>query len=212
MSVDTSMPSRQTAVTKRLDVNAIWWDRQLVRLRLPGGPLLGATLSRTDLWGLAAGAADDDEAALRLLWHALAWGAGLKLRQCRKRLEFIADNPGPAAQKLRQAASLSTSDPKAAYAVLHPDGYGVLGRLGPAFGTKYLYFAGGGASEHPCLILDRRVAQRLHHRGWTSLGLCAWPTWTYGRYCDLLARWVKEAPEGHPVSGDQIEYWLFMPG
>ncbi|MDR7170513.1 hypothetical protein J2W56_004264 [Nocardia kruczakiae] len=81
--------------------------------------------------------------------------------------------------------------------------------LGPAFFTKYLYFAGGGDPDHPCCILDTRVATTLHRAGWSSLPTKgSWLASAYQRYNDLLADWKTRT--GAPRR-DVIERWLFDP-
>lgn len=64
----------------------------------------------------------------------------------------------------------------------------LLGQLGPAFFTKYLYFAGGGEPHHPCTILDVNVARALQDTcGWSSLPITGgWGSSAFDRYCTLL--------------------------
>lgn len=99
------------------------------------------------------------------------------------------------------------SAPASAFALLRPGNSNAIRYLGPSFFTKFLYFAGGGAPDHPCLILDRVVATRLRDRcGWTSLHREGpWPAETYERYCGLLARWGQETGR----APDEIELKLF---
>lgn len=208
-----------------------WWNTALVCRGLPGGPLrarpgasaTGVTrwvLSRGDVFALARDL-DQDEAVLRLLWHVLAWGSGQKLRLNAKRLATVAGNVAAVTGALKGAAVVARSDPVVAYELLWPGGSNVVRWLGPAFFTKFLYFAGGGDSNHPCLILDRRVARTLHACGWESLSPQGnWPAWAYGRYCRLVRRWaVEETVRRHRlVCPDEVERWLFerakrgMPG
>lgn len=220
-AANLSTGSYQRLADQFVPVPARWWDAELDRAGVPGGPLQmswqGNTqgLTRTDLWRVGAGAADDGEVALRLLWHALAWGAGRYLRQCRKRVEAVAADVNRAQEILQSTARLASVDPEGAYETLHRNGRGRIRSLGPAFGTKYLYFAGGGAPSHPSLILDRRVATSLHKRGWRSLHPGGgWPTATYGRYCTLLLRWAHElsSTRQHQTRGDELEHWLFTVG
>nr|WP_262414340.1 hypothetical protein [Streptomyces acidipaludis] len=154
---------------------------------------------------------DSDDDVLRLLWHVLAWGSGLKLRNNRRRLDSIRDGRPAVITALREAATSARTDPEAAYRRLFK-GAGVR-YLGPAFFTKYLYFAGAGSFDHPCVILDSRVAEALNKRcGWYSLRAGGgWPPETYGRYCTLLARWASEESDrlGRQVGADEIELWLF---
>jgi hypothetical protein len=93
----------------------------------------------------------------------------------------------------------------------------VIPALGPAFFTKFLYFAGVGEGSTPCLILDARVAASLYEAGWTDLPRSArkngysfsynWYTDTYVSYCELLKRWADaHGPKTRP---DEIERALF---
>jgi hypothetical protein len=93
---------------------------------------------------------------------------------------------------------------------LYPRNRTAIPELGPAFFTKYLYFAGGGAASHPCCILDENVALALHQAcGWQSLPTKNWLATAYERYAALLARWVIE----HRLARvDVIERWLFEEG
>jgi hypothetical protein len=207
------IPPRRCVENQRVTIPAAWWVDRLHQYNAPGAaidPTLGS-LSRADVWRLAAGASDSDDAAAGLLWHALAWGAGTKLRHCRRRIKAIAHAPGTTLAALRRAARLATTDPAAAYAVLHPRrGRPAIGGLGPAFGTKFLYFAGGGNPTHPCSILDSRVATTLRTSGWPSLPLTGWWPDTYSKYCQLTTRWADDLSKpGEPVHPDQIEFWLF---
>jgi hypothetical protein len=216
---DVNAPVRATTVADQwISVPGEWWNGELDRLRLPARPLELSVqderqgLSRRDVWRHADAALADDEALLGLLLHSLAWGAGHRLRLCRKRLESVADDVAATVAVLRQAAEISRSDPVAAYSTLYPGGGAAIRWLGPAFGTKFLYFAGGGNPNHPSLILDSQVATVLHRRGWTSLRSGGrWPATTYGRYCDLLRRWATEMSHGgnKPTAPDQLEHWLF---
>ncbi|MEU3642239.1 hypothetical protein AB0E59_02580 [Lentzea sp. NPDC034063] len=77
------------------------------------------------------------------------------------RLTIIAADVPRCEDLLTRAADLSRSDPPSAFALLRPGNSNAIRYLGPSFFTKFLYFAGGGAPDHPCLILDRVVATRL---------------------------------------------------
>nr|WP_199443592.1 hypothetical protein [Umezawaea beigongshangensis] len=142
-----------------------------------------------------------------LLWRVLAWGSGNHLRQNARRLDSIAADVPRAEKLLAEAADRSRHDPTGAYATLWPDNRSAIRFLGPSFFTKFLYFAGGGAPGHPCLILDRVVATALRDDcGWTSLNPAgSWTAQTYQRYCDLLTRWTGE----HHCVPDELELRLF---
>lgn len=197
-------------------IDPVWWTNALAHHDLPDVPLNVTFdergrpgISRATIFGL-----DTQEAAepnLPLLIHSLAWGGGLKYRQMRKRLStFSADIEGTI-DALTEAAAASRTDPAAAYDVLYPAGRTRLKYLGPAFFTKFLYFAGGGEPSHPCLILDARTSNALKGFGWDGMGTTGWSASTYVRYCEQLRWWADHAASnlGRPIAADEIERWLF---
>ncbi len=195
---------RQAAVDEHtVRIRAQWWREAVTSRGLPGMSPVVPTLTRAQVWTTT-------EDVFTLLWRALAWGSGSHLRQNSRRLDGIAADVPWAEKVLTAAAEASRHDPAGAYAVLRPGRRNALLSLGPSFFTKFLYFAGGGAPEHPCLILDRVVASALRdHCGWTSLHRTGpWPAHTYQRYCDLLARWAQD----HHRAPDEIERTLFTRG
>ncbi|WP_367138260.1 hypothetical protein [Saccharothrix sp. HUAS TT1] len=197
----TPTAPRVTAVAGHpVEIRADWWRRGITSRGLPGTPPPGPSLTRADVW-----ASTDD--VFTLLWRTLAWGSGRYLRQNARRLTGIAADVPRARRLLVEAAEAARHDAAGAYSVLWSDGRGALPGLGPSFLTKFLHFAGGGAPEHPCLILDRVVAAALRdHCGWTSLhGGGQWPARTYARYCDLLARWAEDLDR----APDELEHALF---
>lgn len=192
-----------------IPVGRRWWTDALTAAGLDD-TLTGDTIRRADIFALADAAGEDPAAALTLLWNALAWGSGDKRRNNKARIAAVAADPAAAAALLQQAAVLSRTDPQAAYDLLYPNNRTAISDLGPAFFTKYLYFAGGGHPAHPCAILDENVALALQKTcGWTSLPLKGWLASAYGRYATLLGMWVDEHDLGR---GDTIERWLFEEG
>jgi hypothetical protein len=219
LQADPLLGSREERIHERtLAVSPQWWDQQLVQRGLPGGPLAArevGSISGSPSWQLTcddlfalAGDLEDDEAILRLLWHALAWNEGRPSRL----LDAIADHREVVVVALRDAVHLARMRPQAAYELLRSDQQNSLAHFGPADFTKFLYFAGAGNPNHPSLILDHQVATALHNEGgWSSLSLTAdWSAETYGRYCRLLMRWaVEETARRHRlVCPDEIEQWL----
>lgn len=225
-----------------VEVNLSWWNAATAAVA--GGPVTGraasrsihgeegedgkqsvmeqgrATIRRQDLFTLAAARPSTEQDILTLMWHVLAWGSGLKPRQNRNRIRSLTANPVRTAEVLLQAAELSTTEPASAYQLLRPGRRTAFPSLGPAFFTKYLYFAGAGRPDHRSLILDARVATALNrNHGWTSLGSSAWPAITYERYSGLLGSWAEQASRpraqggvGRPVAADELELFLFAPG
>lgn len=169
---DIRLPERALTELSSVAVDA-WIDNHAISVGRPwwthtraahgfDDTLAGETIRRADIFALAERAADDSAAALTLLWNALAWGSGNKRRNNKARIASIAADPTAAAALLQQAARLSHTDPQAAYDLLYPHNRTAISYLGPAFFTKYLYFAGGGDPTHPCAILDANVALALH--------------------------------------------------
>lgn len=206
-----------------------WWNSELAAAGLGRFTVTvdpnrrGAEkLTRGELFELGSHLSEDDDAVLNFLWHVLAWGSGTSHRQNRKRITSLADNEHGAdyLKLLREAAQISrdggSEAARDAYGVLIRKGGGVIPGLGPAFFTKFLYFAGGAGPDESCLILDARVAGSLFKAGWTDLpskttkkGLgfsYNWYTDTYVSYCETLARWTKESGAEAP---DEIERALF---
>ena len=192
-----------------IPVGRPWWTQTLADHGLED-TLTGETIRRADIFALADPATDDPAAALTLLWNSLAWGSGDKRRNNKARIAAIAADPDAAAALLQQAATRSRTDPQAAYDLLYPRNRTAISDLGPAFFTKYLYFAGGGDPAHPCAILDENVALALQKTcGWTSLPLKGWLASAYQRYATLLGMWVDRHDLGRR---DSIERWLFEEG
>ncbi|MFF4209679.1 hypothetical protein ACFYZE_10080 [Streptomyces sp. NPDC001796] len=201
-----------------ISITTDWWNTEIATARLPGAPVTGphvTQLSRGDLFTDAARLkAGSEEELLRFLWRVLAWGSGKRLRLNRERIRAVADNRPSAMAALRRGLRAAREDPEQAYEALRPKGGNAIAYLGPAFLTKVLYFAGGGALDHPCAILDSQVAATLRNTcKWDSLGEEGWPTTTYVRYCALLNRWAHEESWrlGRRIGIDEIERWLFRP-
>lgn len=199
-------------------VNRMWWAERL------GGTSFAdelfdspdQRLTRAQLFDLGKRAGESPEDARRLLWASLAWGTGRRHRNNGARITALGKDGDELSEVLRRAAEIGRTDPSAAYRLLRPYRNAV-SYLGPPFFTKFLYFAGGGSSAHPCLILDSLVAKSLRQEcGWTALtGWYTWPADQYADYCQLLARWALELSEhetAEAVRPDQLEYALFNRG
>ncbi|KMV22110.1 hypothetical protein [Mycobacterium heckeshornense] len=192
-----------------IPVGRSWWTRTLNTYGFDD-TLTGETIRRADIFRLADAALESPAGALTLLWNALAWGSGEKRRNNKARIASVAANRDRAANLLQTAAQLARTNSLAAYDLLYPANKTAIPDLGPAFFTKYLYFAGAGAPDHPCAILDENVALALNMTcGWHSLPSKNWLASAYERYAVLLGRWVDE----HALHRrDVIERWLFETG
>lgn len=189
-----------------------WWEATLSKTGLSGFTVRidpfhsgNGKLTRSDLFRLGADASDEDK-VLDLLLHVLAWGSGLSRRQNIARLSAFSS---PHDRETNTALLLAARDharggtaesTRLAYSTLVRSGGGKIPGLGPAFFTKFLYFAGGCAGSVPPLILDARVAGQLYGAGWTELPRSRnksgwgysynWYTDTYVSYCESIARWA----------------------
>jgi hypothetical protein len=198
------------------------WNRQIGHL--PGAPVTGShgetdkgRISRRDLFDLATEARDDESgvSALQLYWRTLVWGTGTAHRNTPGRIRSVEADAESAGRLLRAAAQKTASDSQTAFLLLRPGG-NALKSLGPNFFTKFLYFAGGGAVDHPCLIVDKRVLRSLHRE--TQMNVFAPRTTNYsvGVYEHALATmqsWAQELTTAdRRVGADEVERWAFSTG
>lgn len=207
-----------------------WWKDHLRAQRLNHtvrtfpSPL-GERLTRANLFELGRTVTrldSTDDQVLVFLWHVLAWGTGPGQRGNIRRIQSFAhaEDRIRNTELLREAARLARfGDPAAAYRALIRRGGGQIPGLGPAFFTKYLYFASEGTEGTRALILDARVAGALARAGWSSLPRQTgggysynWYTATYASYCHLLHTWAAQESEKRdtPVYPDEIERALFQ--
>jgi len=192
-----------------IDVGRSWWAETLCDYGFDD-TLSGETIRRAGIFARADAAAMKPDAALTLLWNALAWGSGSGRRNNKARVAAVAADRDSATGLLQEAAKRSRDKPLVAYDLLYPRNKTAISDLGPAFFTKYLYFTGAGSAAHPCSILDENVTYALSKTcGWATLPLKNWYATTYERYATLLAGWVDEHNLGRR---DLIERWLFEEG
>lgn len=214
------LPTREELLAEHpIRVSAGRWRRLLERLELPAarGPLADGDwihVSRADVF--TAGDVDvDSGAATQLFYLSLAWGLGAKARNLPARLDGYARAADFAPQTLARAwqAVRDGREPDECYEILmHSSGRGRIAYYGPAFATKFLYFAAGARRSPRLLILDAVVATRLRHLGvWDNAPTANWWPSTYQAYCGILGRWSEEAAERleRPVQPDEIELALF---
>jgi len=172
-------------------------------------------ISRSDLFALAEGVADDESGvnALTLLWHTLAWGTGVKHRNNKRRIKSVlAKRDG--AILLRDAAQAAREDAATAFTLLRPGRRNAFAWLGPNFFTKYLYFAGAGNPEHPCLIVDQYVRAALHRETGKDGRFRHISQYSVGDYLATLSQleeWATAtgAGIGRSVAPDEVERWAF---
>lgn len=204
------------------DLNLGLWNRQMGKL--PGGPVIGSQeetdegrISSGDLFSLALAASDDVSGvgALRLFWHALVWGTGTAHRNTPGRIQSVDADPTNVGLLLRDAANQAGADPRAAFLLMRPWG-NALKHLCPNFFTKFLYFSGGGALDHPCLIVDKRVLTSLHRETKMKVflpGTTNYGVGVYERALALMQFWARQlSTPDRTVGADEVERWAFATG
>lgn len=110
------------------------------------------------------------------------------------------------------AELLHSNDPLGAYFVLrnprNAHGIGKIKYLGPAFFTKFLYFARGSDADSQPLILDRVLAQAVRDLcdDPTLLRGASWKTSQYAFYLAFMNTLAKQ----HRKRPDELERALFV--
>jgi hypothetical protein len=112
--------------------------------------------------------------------------------------------PDAATQLQVAARTLAEGGPVQAYARSGDHGAGRLAGLGPAFGTKFLYFC-SGPGNRPALILDRLVAQWLRGNIHITINEVRWSVATYTRYLETMYGWAGELA----LAADEPEACIF---
>lgn len=185
-----------------------WWAARGLEISLPTTIDGAHYLTRGDIFAMASDV-DDDESLLSFLWHVLAWGSGTARRNNTRRIDSCSQN----ITLLRECFDAAREgECRAAYRALVRPGGAVIPWFGPAFFTKFLYFA-SNAADPRCLILDARVARALQNIGWTMAPNYPsksfsynWYTDTYVSYCSLLTAWAAD----NATSADILERLLFQ--
>ena len=194
-----------------------WWKERGVNIQLPTKNEDRQVLTRGDLFR-QADRVGDDEALLQFLWHVLAWGSGTSRRNNAQRFSSC-QQPESVALLRKAFEAARASQVEEAYSTLIRQGGGMIPWLGPAFFSKFLYFANGhretGDENACCLILDARVARSLYLAGWSIAPTYRsetrnfsynWYTETYVSYCQLLERWTTKVDRS---TADMFERALF---
>lgn len=207
---------RSTLLEHAVRIDSRWWAKELSASGFSevAKAFTNDRLSRQDLFDKVPGT-DDIYVNIEFAAKVLAWGSGMKNRNNRRRIRSLAD---PLNQKLLiEAIAASKRGDKKAFELFQANGRNTIPYLGPAFFTKIMYFAGGGAKEHPLLIVDQRVLRTLRNRGITrdEISLVAnYGPRTYQNSCDALRQIAQVAQRILNVefSGDMAELWAFQHG
>lgn len=218
--VASSLPGEEAVMGHAIPVDGDRWQEALAVRSLPAlkGTLArpGVTeLSRRDVFELGARDMTPDN-AFQLVYYSLAWGLGRKARNLNARLNGLAENQDKSAELLVDAWTAARNGVPAedVYSILTTSrGAGRITWFGPAFSTKFLYFAQGAGASPRYVILDEVVASSLAEE-WPGVPKAGWYPDSYGRYCTFISRWAELATEQlngeRKVRADEIEYVLFQ--
>lgn len=162
-------------------------------------------LGRTALRRVCTDALGDARSAKRALVAVMVWGHGDN-GYAQDRTTKILSNASQAADKLLAVArTLATDGALAAYRRLG-DGLDCrLGRLGPAFGTKYLYFCQPEGQELMALIHDKTVSEWIASHAGLTLSSEQWSVPTYRAYLRQMHDWAADLS----CQPDDVELGIF---
>lgn len=214
------LPGASAVMSHAVSVDSDRWERVLTSRGLPPaqGKLAGSgriSLTRKAVFDFGD-RIPTVENAFQLFYYSLAWGLGTRAPRLHQRLDGLAANQEKAGQLLMSAWTLVQEGApiREAYGTLATDrGAGRIPWFGPAFSTKFLYFAQGSMLKPRHVILDQVVSRNLRRDAWPEAPTAGWWPETYERYCGLLERWTDQASERlddpRPVRADEIELTLF---
>lgn len=132
----------------------------------------------------------------------MAWGYGTKGYGPHRVGKMLGSRPDVGACLAEAAHHATTGRALDAYRALA--GPHRIPGLGPAFGTKYLYFASPRAA--PALILDKLVSTALERTSPLRLNPVPWKEPTYARYTVTMGIWARHLE----IQPDELEQVLFI--
>jgi hypothetical protein len=189
---------------------AIAWPRERWAAYFPGHVdalwALPDLLDRQIVRQACEDAAADADAAERAFIVVMAWGYGGTVGYGPWRTHrVLSHTPGASNRLAAVAQTLSEAGALSAYRRLTADGDCTLRWLGPAFGTKYLYFCQPPGQERTALILDSLVASWLRRETDFDLNPVPWSIPTYRKYLEQMHRWASSLG----CNADELEYAIF---
>jgi hypothetical protein len=186
---------------------AIGWPRARWLAQFPDNrDLLGSLpdqLDRATVRAACAQAARSSTAAWQAFLVVMAWGHGKTGYGPWRTARILQDTPDAKQRLATVAQHLAQGGALDAYQRFGEDCR--LRWLGPAFGTKYLYFCPQGPGS-PALILDRLVAQWLTRNTQSTFRAGAWSPSTYRRYLELVWSWAADLG----VAAEEVEWCFFQ--
>jgi hypothetical protein len=196
---DRGAPAQQGILWPRSDWLLAFPAHEELLRRLP------RLLDRTCVREICADAAHDGAAAQRAFLAVMVWGYG-KVAYGRHRVhEILTYTEWPDQLLVAVARTLAMEGALAAYRRLADGGDCRLKGLGPAFGTKYLYFCQPAGAEPVALIHDSNVAKWFVRYAGLELPCDEWSELTYSLYLDQMRTWAA----GMRCRPDDLELRVF---
>lgn len=147
-------------------------------------------LSREDVFERAAMADQSAIAAVRAALVVMAWG-WRGLGRGRSFAERLSGAPDSGAHLRIIAAALRTDGPDAGYEELTIRRSSLPG-IGPAYATKFLFFAQLDSAERRALILDEDLQRWLSRVANKTFNAARWDPDQYRCYLDLIHGWAGQ--------------------
>jgi hypothetical protein len=187
---------------------AIRWPRERWLAAFPASSqALGSLPNHLDRATVRASCLDapsSPAAARHAFLVAMAWGYGTVGYGPWRTARILQESPNAPDRLAKVAQHLSSRGALDAYGLL--GGNCRLRELGPAFGTKYLYFCPQSAAGPQALIFDRLVAAWLAEHVDVRLNPVPWAPRTYRRYLELVSSWA----DALSVTCEEIEQCIFQ--
>lgn len=161
----------------------------------------------------------NEEEAVQVFLLAMLWGYGL-VGYGPFRTRRIMDRPEAVAELLEVAQVAQRDGGLAAFQLIADRRSGgtksFLKWLGPAFGTKYIYFLTAKSNpEKPAPVMDAVVYRWFRkHSPDRKVRVDFWHTPSYKQFLDCLEEWAFDITQqfGQEVRLDDVEYLIFAEG
>ena len=163
-------------------------------------------LDRQAVRAACADAANNATSAEAAFVAVMAWGFG-NVGYGRYRTRSILNDPRGANERLLAVArTLAESGPLPAYDRFSRGADCRLPGLGPAFGTKYLFFCQAPGQNVTALIFDALMSKGLRRLAERDLDPVPWSVRTYTEYLDLMHGWASSLG----CLPDELEFCIFQ--
>lgn len=198
--------------------NRTSWTRQLRQYEEFFNGLTDDRIDRKQAVKLSPTVTNEEE-AVQVFLLSMLWGYGL-VGYGPFRTRRILDRP-EAASELLEVAQVAQSDGGLAAFKLIADRRSVgsksfLKWLGPAFGTKYIYFLTAKSNpQEPAPVMDAVVYRWFRkHAPDRELRVDFWDTPSYERFLKSLEEWALDITQrfGQKILIDDVEYLIFAEG